>query len=52
MQDARETVFQQDIINHLVFNGWKLGDSGSYDQKHALYPEDLVGYLSETQPDH
>jgi len=25
MQDAREKVFQQDIIDHLVSNGWKLG---------------------------
>ncbi len=51
MQDAREKVFQDDIINHLVSNGWKLGESASYDQKHAVYTEDLVGYLSETQPE-
>ncbi len=51
MQNAKEQVFQQDIIDHLVSNGWKLGRSGNYDPKHALYPEDLVGYLSDTQPD-
>ena len=51
MQNANEKVFQQDIINHLVANGWMLGKSDDYDQKHALYPEDLVGYLSETQPE-
>ncbi len=51
MQNAKEQVFQQDIIDHLVSNGWTLGESGSYDQKHALHPEDLVGYLSETQPE-
>ncbi|MDF7808892.1 type I restriction endonuclease [Pontiellaceae bacterium B12219] len=51
MQDAREKVFQQDIIEHLVSKGWKLGESSGYDQKHALYTEDLVAYLSETQPD-
>jgi type I restriction enzyme R subunit len=51
MQDAREKVFQQDIVNHLVSNGWKLGESSGYDRKHALYTEDLVGYLSETQPE-
>lgn len=49
MQDAREKIFQQDIINHLIANGWLLGESSEYDQKHALYAEDLVGYLSETQ---
>ena len=43
MQDAREKVFQQDIVNHLVSKGWKLGESAKYDQKHALYTEDLVG---------
>ncbi len=66
MQLANEQVFQQDIIGHLVFpkrsadnsgrnnevvHGWKLGTSDAYDRKHALYTEDLVGYLSETQPD-
>ncbi len=51
MQDAREKIFQQDIIDHLVSNGWKLGQSDAYDRKHALYPEDLVGYLSDTQPE-
>ena len=51
MQNTKEQVFQQDIIDHLVSNGWKLGESRNYDKKHALYPEDLVGYLSETQPE-
>lgn len=51
MNQANEKVFQQDIIDHLVSNGWKLGESKNYDQKHALYPEDLVGYLSDTQPE-
>jgi type I restriction enzyme R subunit len=32
-------------------NGWKLGESAAYDQKYAIYTEDLVGYLSETQPE-
>ena len=51
MQNANEKVFQQDIIDHLVSTGWKLGESAKYDRKHALYTEDLVGYLSETQPE-
>ena len=51
MQNAKEQVFQQDIINHLVSSGWELGGSAKYDQKHALYTEDLVSYLSETQPE-
>lgn len=51
MQNAKEQVFQQDIIDHLVSNGWTLGESAGYDQKHAIYTEDLVAYLSETQSD-
>ncbi len=51
MQDAREKVFQDDIVNDLVSKGWKLGVSAAYDQKTALYPEDLIGYLFETQRD-
>lgn len=43
MNQANEKIFQQDIIDHLVSHSWKLGESGNYDQKHALYPEDLVG---------
>lgn len=39
MQNAKEQVFQQDIIDHLVSNGWTLGESSGYDQKHALYME-------------
>jgi len=37
MQDAREKVFQQDIIDHLISKGWKLGESDGYDRKHARY---------------
>jgi len=49
MQNANEKVFQQDIVDDLVSNGWKLGESAAYDQEHALYPEDLIGYIAETQ---
>ncbi len=42
MNQATEKIFQQDIIDHLVSNGWKLGESANYDQKHALYSEALV----------
>ncbi len=51
MQLANEQTFQQNIIDHLISKGWNLGESAKYDRKHALYTEDLVGYLSETQPE-
>ena len=51
MQNAKEKVFQRDIIEYLVSHGWVLGESSGYDRKYALYTEDVVGYLSETQPE-
>lgn len=35
MQDAREKVFQQDIIDHLVSNGWTLGASDGHDRNRS-----------------
>ncbi|WP_285906610.1 type I restriction endonuclease subunit R [Pseudodesulfovibrio pelocollis] len=51
MPDALENTFQQDIVNALVAGGWRLGTSAGYDREHALYPEDVVGFMSEAQPD-
>ncbi|MCD6397739.1 MAG: type I restriction endonuclease subunit R [Spirochaetaceae bacterium] len=46
---ARELVFQQDIIDQLVSNGWLLGKPENYNRKLALYEEDLLGFVKETQ---
>jgi type I restriction enzyme R subunit len=51
MPDALESTFQQDIIQALVSSGWQIGTSSGYDREHALYPEDVVGFLSEGHPD-
>jgi len=51
MADALETTFQQDIVNELVAQGWELGSSAKYDREHALYPEDVVGFMSEAHPE-
>lgn len=51
MADAREIQFQQDIIAALQARGWLVGTSAGYDREHALYPEDVVGYLKEAYPD-
>ncbi len=42
MQSAahQEKHFQQYIIDRLVEQGWKLGDSKFYDTERAVYPED------------
>ncbi|MBG56787.1 MAG: restriction endonuclease subunit R [Porticoccus sp.] len=51
MADAKEGQFQQDIINSLVASGWLLGQSENYNRELAVYPEDLIGYVKDTQPD-
>ncbi len=51
MDKARENVFQQAIVTDLVGQGWLEGKSEHYDRVLALYPEDLVGYVRNTQPE-
>ncbi|MDI1294225.1 MAG: type I restriction endonuclease [Methylobacter sp.] len=46
---ANELPFQNDMIKHLVANGWLLGKSENYNRELALYPEDLLGFVQETQ---
>ncbi len=47
MQSAahQEKHFQQYIIDRLVEQGWKLGDSKFYDTERAVYPEDLESWI-------
>jgi len=51
MADSRELAFQNHIIAALEAQGWRVGQSGRYDRERALYPEDLIAYVQETQPD-
>jgi type I restriction enzyme R subunit len=46
---ANEFTFQNDIIGQLVAGGWRLGTSEQYDRELALYPEDLLGFVKDTQ---
>ena len=48
---AAERAFQDEIIAHLTAHGWLLGVSSGYDRERALYPEDVVGYFKDTQPE-
>jgi type I restriction enzyme R subunit len=38
------------VIDRLVAQGWLLGESSAYDKEYALYPEDLIGWIKDTQP--
>jgi type I restriction enzyme, R subunit len=46
---SRESVFQTDIINQMIANGWLLGSPSGYNRELALYEEDVLGFVQETQ---
>ncbi|MEJ1411898.1 MAG: DEAD/DEAH box helicase family protein [Candidatus Sedimenticola sp. (ex Thyasira tokunagai)] len=46
---ANELTFQNDMIRQLVANGWLLGKPENYNRELALYEEDLLGFVKETQ---
>lgn len=46
----REKYFEDYIVQQLAARGWRVGDTSSYDQNHALYPEDLMAWVQATQP--
>ncbi|OOZ45824.1 restriction endonuclease subunit R [Solemya velum gill symbiont] len=49
MDKARESVFQQAIVDDLTGHGWLEGKSEYYHRGLALYPEDLISYVRNTQ---
>lgn len=52
MADYNEIKFEQEIAEHLAAHGWLYSpnDEG-YDRERALFPEDIFGWLADTQPD-
>ena len=48
---AREKAFQDHIIGQLAAQGWLVGESAHYDKERALYPEDVIAYVQESQPE-
>ncbi len=50
MDSSREQVFQDDIIRQLQASGWLVGAAEHYDREKALYPEDLLAFVKDTQP--
>ncbi len=50
MSKSDEKTFQNEIINSLLKNGWLLGEHGKYNRTSALYEEDLLGFVKESQP--
>lgn len=54
MADHNEIVFESEICEYLESQGWLYSvndrDGNGYDQERALFPDDLHGWLEETQP--
>lgn len=50
MDQSKEVVFQNDIIEEMTAKGWLLGESNRYDRTRALYVEDLLHFVKTTQP--
>lgn len=48
---ANELMFQNDMLKHLLASGWLLGKAEHYNRELALYPEDLLGFVQDTQPE-
>lgn len=46
---ATEFTFQNDMIKQLVANGWLLGKPEKYNRELALYSEDVLGFVKDTQ---
>lgn len=46
----KETKFESELVAHLTAHDWTEGDPTRYDRGLALYPDDLIGWLQETQP--
>lgn len=52
MADHNEKPFESEICAHLEANGWLYSEnSAGYDKARALFPEDVFGWLEDTQPD-
>ena len=46
---SAESKFQNDIIEEMLATGWQLGSPKGYDRGRALYTEDLIGFVKDTQ---
>lgn len=50
-----EKIFEDELCAHLAANGWSirthLQDAKSYDRALAIFPDDLLAFVQDTQPD-
>jgi len=43
--------FENELVTQLVSNGWLEGEPQKYNQELGLYPDDVIGWLQESQPE-
>ena len=48
---TKELIFQNEVIAQMVAGGWQRGNPEKYDRALALYPEDALGFVQDTQPE-
>jgi type I restriction enzyme R subunit len=52
MADYNEIKFEQEIAEYLAARGWLYSpNDDGYDRERAFFPEDIFGWLADTQPD-
>jgi type I restriction enzyme R subunit len=52
MAVMHEVAFETEICDHLEAHGWLRSDNDAgYDRELALFPEDVLGWLADTQPE-
>lgn len=49
---TNESTFQNELIEKFIANGWLRGSPKKYNRNLALYEEDLLGFVKETQDKH
>jgi type I restriction enzyme R subunit len=50
MKIHHECELERHIVEQLAAAGWLVGESAAYDRARALYPEDVTGWLRDSQP--
>ncbi|MFD3389659.1 type I restriction endonuclease subunit R [Alteromonas macleodii] len=50
MDATQERIFQDDIISQMLVNGWQLGQPENFNRESALYEQDVLAFIKETQP--
>lgn len=50
MDTTKELIFQDEMIAQMLASGWQRGTSDGYDRERALYVQDAIAFVQNTQP--